>query len=61
MLCRQSPEFIREYVLDCLRRVDGCGGIAFASGNSIPDYVPTEGYLAMVETVRNWRGDPIAP
>lgn len=59
VLCRQSPEYIREYVLDCLNKVSGCGGIAFATGNSIPDYVPTEGYLAMVETVRQWRGDRV--
>lgn len=59
VLCRQSPEFIKAYVLDCLNRVKGHGGIAFASGNSIPDYVPPEGYLAMVEAVRDWRGDRV--
>jgi len=59
VLCRQSPEYIREYILDCLGKVAGKGGIAFASGNSIPDYVPTEGYLAMVETIREWRGDKV--
>lgn len=57
VLCRQSPEYIHDYILDCLKKVDGHGGIAFASGNSIPDYVPTEGYLAMVETIREYRGD----
>lgn len=59
VLCSRTPEEIREYVLDSLSRIDGHGGIAFASGNSIPDYVPTEGYLAMVETVRQWRGDRV--
>jgi uroporphyrinogen decarboxylase len=57
VLCRSTPEFIRDYVLDCLEKVKGKGGIAFSSGNSIPDYVPTEGYLAMIDTVRKWRGD----
>jgi len=57
VLCRQPPMIIREYVLDSIRRAQGHGGIAFGSGNSIPDYVPTEGYLAMVEAVRDWRGD----
>ena len=57
VLCSKPPEYIHDYVLDCLKKVNGHGGIAFASGNSIPDYVPTEGYLAMVETVRTWRGD----
>ena len=55
----RHPEFIRAYVLDCLEKVRGKGGIAFSSGNSIPDYVPTEGYLAMVDTVREWRGDKV--
>lgn len=59
VLCRNTPEYIRNYVLDCLEKVRGHGGIAFASGNSIPDYVSTEGYLAMVNTVREWRGDPL--
>jgi len=57
VLCRKDPEYIRAYVLDCLEKVKDAGGIAFASGNSIPDYVPAEGYLAMVEAVRDWRGD----
>lgn len=57
VLCRCTPDEIRAYILDCLEKVKGHGGIAFSSGNSIPDYVPTEGYLAMVETVREWRGD----
>ena len=57
VLCRCSAEYIREYILDCLNKVKGHGGIAFGSGNSIPDYVPVEGYLAMVETVREWRKD----
>lgn len=57
VLCRCTPAEIREYILDCLEKVKGHGGIAFASGNSIPDYVPTEGYLAMVDTVRQWRGE----
>jgi len=57
VLCRNTPEFIREYVRDSIERCEGHGGIAFGSGNSIPDYVPTEGYLAMIEAVRDLRGD----
>jgi len=57
VLCRQPPDEIRAYVLDSIARAQGHGGIAFGSGNSIPDYVPAEGYLAMVEAVRDWRGD----
>ena len=59
VLCRNTPEFIRKYVRDSLERCQGHGGIAFGSGNSIPDYVPTEGYLAMIEAVRDLRGDKV--
>lgn len=57
VLCRCSEQEIHDYVLDSLKRVKGHGGIAFSSGNSIPDYVPTTGYLAMIDTVRQWRGE----
>lgn len=57
VLCRYSAKEIREYITDCLDKVQNCGGIAFGSGNSIPDYVPTEGYLAMLDTVRERRQD----
>jgi len=57
VLCRYDEKYIREYVEDCLARVENRGGIAFGSGNSIPDYVPPEGYLAMVEAVRSHRGE----
>lgn len=56
-LCLLSEADIRTYILDLLRQVDGKGGIAFSSGNSIPYYVPIEGYLAMIQTVRGYRGD----
>ncbi|MGL4737436.1 MAG: uroporphyrinogen decarboxylase family protein [Cellulosilyticaceae bacterium] len=54
VLCRQSPAYIQDYILDCLDKVKGHGGIAFSSGNSIPDYVPTDGYLAMIEMISRW-------
>ena len=57
VLCRYNYDYIRKYILDCLDKVKGRGGIAFASGNSIPDYVPTEGYHAMIDTIREWRQD----
>ena len=56
-LCRCDASEIRRQVFDILDEVKGHGGIAFSTGNSIPDYVPTEGYLAMIEAVRDWRGD----
>lgn len=56
-ICQNGPEAIREYVRDIIGRSEGHGGFAFGSGNSIPDYVPVDGYLAMVGAVREWRGD----
>lgn len=57
VLCRAPADEIQAYVKDCLDTVQGCGGIAFGTGNSVPNYVPPEGYFAMVEAVRRWRGD----
>lgn len=57
VLCQCSEKEIREYTAEVIRSVVGHGGCAIGSGNSIPEYVPTEGYLAMVDTVREIRGD----
>ncbi|MDR1292366.1 MAG: hypothetical protein LBJ91_03085 [Clostridiales Family XIII bacterium] len=46
---------MKEYITDVISQSIGRGGFAFGSGNSIPDYVPTEKYLDMVEIVREWR------
>ena len=54
-LCTLSESEIKEYILDVLKLTYGKGGIAFGSGNSIPDYVPEAGYLAMVRTIREYR------
>ena len=56
VLCQSAPEEISRYVLHVLEGADGHGGFAAGSGNSIPAYVPLEGYLAMVDTVRKYRG-----
>jgi uroporphyrinogen decarboxylase len=34
-------------------------GYALGSGNSIPEYVPVEGYLAMIEAARKIRFDEV--
>lgn len=62
-LCLKSGAEIRARVFDCLDRIRAIphrGGVAFGSGNSIPQYVPAAGYLAMTEAVREWRGDAAA-
>lgn len=49
LLCRESPERVYELVLERgLRYRAQASGFALGSGNSIPDYVPTAGFLAMV-------------
>jgi uroporphyrinogen decarboxylase len=55
-LCSQTPDVIRNVVQDQGRqhRKRACG-YALGSGNSIPDYVPTENYLAMIEATRSLR------
>ena len=57
VLCQKMPEEIKAYTLNVLEYSQGHGGVAYGSGNSIPDYVPIDGYLAMVNTVREYRGD----
>lgn len=49
LLCRMSPDSIYEYVLESASRFRAtANGYALGSGNSIPPYVPPEGYLAMI-------------
>jgi uroporphyrinogen decarboxylase len=57
VLCQLPEAEIRSYVREVAEQAREYGGVAFGSGNSIPDYVPPEGYLAMVGEVRRWRGD----
>jgi uroporphyrinogen decarboxylase len=50
LLCKEMPETIKEIVFEAGKRYrDTAKGYALGSGNSIPDYVPVEGYLAMIE------------
>lgn len=56
-LCRKSEAEIGQMVRDVMDASIGHGGFALGSGNSIPDYVPLEGYLAMVEACRAHRGE----
>ncbi|MEI6132294.1 MAG: uroporphyrinogen decarboxylase family protein [Bacillota bacterium] len=56
-LCMRSEKEIKEIVLKVINDCEGKCGFALGSGNSIANYVPAAGYLAMVETVREYRGD----
>jgi len=56
VLCREDEQSIKKYVDNIFHLAKNYQGIAFGSGNSIPDYVPVSGYIAMVEKFRELRG-----
>jgi len=47
-LARKTPEEIYQRSLRMLERSSSKGGYALGSGNSIPDFIPRENYLAMI-------------
>lgn len=57
VLCEEDETGVRGYVREVLESARGYPGVAIGSGNQIADYVPPAGFLAMVETVREFRGD----
>ena len=57
-LCRRTPREIFEQVRTAGRKYrDMAKGYALGSGNSIPDYVPPENYLAMISAAQAIRQD----
>ena len=54
-VCRLNFAEMKEYIADVVSQCEGHGGFAFGSGNSIPDYVPVEGYLNMIRIFRELR------
>ena len=57
VVCRADRAEMREYIHTMIDKCKGHGGFAFGTGNSIADYVSPDGFLAMVEIVREYRGD----
>jgi uroporphyrinogen decarboxylase len=47
-LCRSTPQQVYERATRMLDRTAERGSYALGSGNSIPEYIPTESYFAMV-------------
>lgn len=47
-ICRSSPEEVYSRAAAMLAKSASGGGYALGSGNSIPNYVPQENYLAMI-------------
>lgn len=54
-MCRSRPEQIRERCEAMLGRTEKRGGYALGTGNSVPEYVPWENYIAMIDCVRERR------
>jgi uroporphyrinogen decarboxylase len=56
LLCREAPGHIYDDVLAKGTSYRAAArGYALGSGNSIPDYVPVEGYLAMIRAAKEIR------
>lgn len=51
-VCRRSIPEIRQRCQDMLARSRGRGGYALGTGNSVPEYVPDENILALLDVVR---------
>ena len=56
-VCSLNAQDMYEYIKDVVSKSVGHGGFAFGSGNSIPGYVPAEGFLAMNDAIRRIRGE----
>jgi uroporphyrinogen decarboxylase len=50
----EDKDDIRKEVLDNLEKIGTAVGYCVGSGNSIPDYVKYENYIAMIETVKEF-------
>lgn len=55
ILCLETPEAIQRKVFETIEENIDYGGFALGCGNSIPDYVPVEGFLAMNEAANAYR------
>jgi len=50
-VCRSSPQQIRKRCKAMLAKTEKKGGYALGTGNSVPEYVPYNNYLAMIDCV----------
>jgi uroporphyrinogen decarboxylase len=51
-MCRSTPEQIRQRCQAMLVKTATKGGYALGTGNSVPEYVPFDNYIAMIDCVR---------
>lgn len=54
-ICRSNPAQIRKRCKAMLAQTERGGGYALGTGNSVPEYVPYENYLAMIGCVLDSR------
>lgn len=54
-ICKCKEDEIKDYVEGILKYATRYPGYAFGTGNSIPDYMPVENYLKMIEIAKNYR------
>jgi uroporphyrinogen-III decarboxylase len=55
LLARGTPRQVREQTRKNLDALARDGGYCPGSGNSVPDYVPLQNFIAMIEAIREWR------
>jgi len=56
LLCLEEPQTVFQEVVRLGQEFrNKARGYAVGSGNSIPDYIPVENYLAMIEAVKEIR------
>jgi uroporphyrinogen decarboxylase len=56
-MVRHSPEEIHARSTAMLERSHGRGYYFLGTGNSVPEYVPFDNYMAMVNAAHDWRDD----
>ena len=54
-VCRSTPEAVYARSAAMLERSRGRGAYALGTGNSVPEYVPDEGYFAMIKAALDRR------
>ncbi len=54
-VCRAGPDAVYARARAMLARTAGRGGYALGTGNSVPDYLPDESYLAMIRAALELR------
>jgi uroporphyrinogen decarboxylase len=57
-MCRSKPQQIKKRCEAMLAKTAATGGYALGTGNSVPEYVPFDNYIAMIDCVRKTHLSP---